>query len=60
MPRWTVAVDGAELFVEATADGRISLRIDSGPSLVLSPEQAEDARLKIGAAIGDARDTSRR
>jgi hypothetical protein len=60
MATWTVLTndgddDGLLASVQSNADGTVSLHVPSPDPVVLTTTKAEEIRLAMGAAIGDAR-----
>jgi hypothetical protein len=55
MGTWSVGDGDAEMLIEPTGDGRISVSIPSGKRIVVSPETAEEIRLLLATAIGVVR-----
>lgn len=55
MGTWSVGEGDAEMLIEPTGDGQISVSILSGQRIVVGPEAAEEIRLLLGTAIGVAR-----
>jgi hypothetical protein len=56
MARWTVDDGGHEFIVQALPSRQVSLGTSDGLPFVVAPKLAEEIRIKIGLAIGVARD----
>lgn len=54
MARWTVRSDDAEMLIDVTEDGRVSIEITRPGPFVVEIRKAEDMRIFVAAAIGIA------
>lgn len=51
MAQWTVTSGDDVLTIGTTLDNRVTMRINDGDTIILTPELCEDTRFKIGSAL---------